>query len=29
MKSLALYIDKWYIIGAVNIDGITLLDTAF
>ena len=25
MKSLALYIDKWYIIGAVNIDGITRL----
>ena len=25
MKSLALYIDKWYIIGAVSIDGITRL----
>lgn len=23
MKSLALYIDKWYIVGAVNTDGIT------
>lgn len=25
MKSLALYIDKWYIVGAVNTDGITRL----
>lgn len=25
MKSLALYIDKWYIIGAVSTDGITRL----
>lgn len=23
MKSLALYIDKWYIVGAVSTDGIT------
>ncbi|MBS5527383.1 MAG: hypothetical protein KHX42_04415 [Prevotella sp.] len=23
MKSLALYIDKWYIVGAINTDGIT------
>lgn len=25
MKSLAIYIDKWYIVGAVNTDGITRL----
>ena len=25
MKSLALYIDKWYIVGAVNIDGTNRL----
>ena len=25
MKSLALYIDRWYIVGAVNTDGITRL----